>query len=370
MATIRPLVGIRYSLTKIGSLSEVVAPPYDVISVEHQEILHKRSPYNVVRLELGQRLPGDSDVNNRYTRARSCLDQWLAEGVLTRETGPAIYVHRHEFASHGNPTNRIGFVAGLRLEDWSAGGVLPHEDTLPKPKQDRLELMRACRCNFSPIMALFEDSEVRLRLQSWTAGRPADVTFSTEEGETHFLWVTRDADLIEWMTGRLAEVPAFIADGHHRYETALQYRRELEANHSTLPSDHPANYVLTTFFDFGDPGLVILPTHRVIRGIDIERLRRLPESLERIGQVQPWPEGNTGGAMASGLLDAMGANRPRLWILRSNWRRPPLGLNTSRPCGSLDGESAPLRGISAVGRRRPASRNTRGATWHRQRQDR
>lgn len=306
MATVRPLRGIRYNLSRIGDLAEVIAPPYDVISAEQQELLHRRSAYNVVRLELGRRQSDDSDGNNRYTRARAFFDQWLAEGVLSRELGPAIYVHRHEFAIHGKSLHRIGIIAGLQLEDWSTGNVLPHEDTLPKPKQDRLNLMRACQCNFSPIMALFEDSEVRRRLQAWTTGRSADTVFSTEGGEKHSLWVVRDADMIDWITGRLARVPAFIADGHHRYETALQYRREIEAANGPLPLDHPANYVLTTLFDFDDPGLVVMPTHRIIRGVDQGKLQRLPHLLGELCQVQIRLVDDVGrGVKAGDLLETL-----------------------------------------------------------------
>lgn len=289
MAKVHPLRGLRYNIGRVSDLAAVVAPPYDVISVSEQERLYQRSPYNAVRLEFGVQSAGDTASSNRYTRARSSLQDWLREGIVIRDPAPALYVHRQRFELRGKTLERTGIIAGLRLQEWSSGTVLPHEDTLPKPKQDRLQLLRTCQCNFSAIMVLFEDSHAWGWLRRYSESRPPQVEFAADDGQKHSLWIITDEHLINKVTQRLQHRPAFVADGHHRYETALEYRRELEGREGPLPEDHPANYVLAELFDFSDPGLAILPTHRVVRWVDPGRLANLMDGLARVFEVRPLP---------------------------------------------------------------------------------
>jgi uncharacterized protein (DUF1015 family) len=306
MAFIRPLRGIRYNQEKIGDLAAVIAPPYDVISPDEQARLHSMSDYNVVHLELGQDLPGDDETNNRYARARSFLDRWLAEGTLAVEPAPTFYVHRHDFSFRGARLSRLGLIAGVRLEDWSSGIVLPHENTLSRPKIDRMTLLRACECNLSPVMVLYEDAHVRQRLADYVEGRHPVALAVEQDGQEHSLWAITEADLTDGITSRLAPNPLFIADGHHRYETALQYRKDLEAVRGPLPADHPANFVMATLFDFADPGLVILPTHRMVRGLNEAWLADAPTALARFFDVQTFPvDPDHAGEALSELLAAM-----------------------------------------------------------------
>jgi uncharacterized protein (DUF1015 family) len=289
MADIRPLRGLRYNSEKAGSLSNVIAPPYDIIGPEAQVALHEKSPYNVIRLEYGQTSAADNANDNRYTRAKAQLQSWLAEGVLRFDQEPTLYVHEQRFPFRGQTVSRLGLIAGLRLEPWSAGVVLPHEFTLPKPKADRLDLMRACRCNFSSIMVLYEDSELRNRLAQATNGKQPAATAQEDDGQEHLLWPITDKATIEYVNARLANRQVFIADGHHRYETALAYRDEIIASNGKLPADHPANFVLTTLYDFADPGLIVLPTHRMIHNVPQASIDSLIANLERAFTVKRVP---------------------------------------------------------------------------------
>jgi uncharacterized protein (DUF1015 family) len=259
--------GIRYDLGHVGSLSDVVAPPYDVIGAELQEALYRRHPANVIRLELNRPEPGDDDANNRYTRAARFLKNWRSEGVLFTEAQPAIYVYHQVFETGGQKHTRRGFMARCRLERFGEGKVFPHEETMSGPKQDRLLLTRACKTNLSQIFGLFPDpgSEVQEKLEKAVADKmPLEAT--DHLGVVHRLWPVTDLSLVSAVAGMVGPKPLFIADGHHRYETACNYRDEI-AGTGELPAGHPANFVLMMFIGMDDPGLLVLPTHRLFRGL-------------------------------------------------------------------------------------------------------
>src|SRR5215472_4116073 len=275
MADIQPLRGIRYNSEAVGNMAEVVTPPYDVISEEAQARYYGRSPYNIIRLELGLDEPGDTRLNNSYTRAASTYAQWRAQSILRQDAVPCYYFYQQIFTHNGKTYARTSLLASVRLEPWSARVVLPHEHTMAKPKDDRLKLLRACVTNLSPIMSLYDDPQGRIRnlLSSYAAN--AEVQITDEVNEDHRLHPITDAKQIGLIQDFFSERQLYIADGHHRYETALNYSEEVHAMHHQLDPDDAANFVLMALIDIDDPGLLVLATHRLLSGLSQEKLNML-----------------------------------------------------------------------------------------------
>lgn len=263
MAEIRPIKGYRYS-TRVPDLAAVITPPYDVIDQPAQRRFYDRHPYNIIRLEHGAVLPGDDDRRNRYTRAAELFRHWRANGILVAENRPALYLYEQAFAVAGRLHTRRGFFCGLKLEPYGTN-VLPHEETLPAAKADRLALLTACQAQFSPIFGLYTDPEQTLAhlFASARHGEPA-CAFTDDEGQTHLLWVVTDAGTIAAVQAFLGSRRIFIADGHHRYETALKYqaRRRAEGASAAVA---PYDWIFTLLVNVYDPGLVVLPTHRLVK---------------------------------------------------------------------------------------------------------
>jgi uncharacterized protein (DUF1015 family) len=291
MADVRPLCGIRYTAT--ADLASVVTPPYDVIAPEAQARYYERHLENIIRLELGRDEPGDEALNNRYTRAAITFAEWRLRGVL-RQDAPALYLYEQRFKVGATDYTRTSLLARVRLEPWSTGVVLPHERTLSQPKDDRLKLLRACAANLSPIMVLYDDPKGTLarRLARVRRGAPP-VAFVDECGEEHRLWPTADALLASHAASFFSGRQLYIADGHHRYETALAYRDEIREQRRELLADDAANFVLMALVAIEDPGLVVLPTHRVVRDVAPDRLAGLDDTLEAWFEAEPLD--NTGG---------------------------------------------------------------------------
>lgn len=267
MPQIEAFRALRYDLGQVGSLSDVVAPPYDVIGPELQEQLYKRHPANCIRLILNREEPGDDAQNNRYSRAARFLKNWRHEGVLFSEPDPAVYVYHTRFDYAGSTYSRRGFMARIRLERFGEGKIYPHEETMAGPKQDRLLLTRACKANLSQVFGLYPDpqSESQELLEAAIGGKtPIEAT--DHLGVIHRIWPVTDAETISRLAGMMGSKPIFIADGHHRYETACNYRDELGAS-GPLPANHPANCVLMMCVGMSDPGMIVLPTHRLFRGL-------------------------------------------------------------------------------------------------------
>jgi uncharacterized protein (DUF1015 family) len=267
MPVIQAFRGLRYDLGHVGSLSDVVTPPYDVISPELQEDLYKKHPANFIRLELNRDEPGDNQQSNKYTRAARFLRNWRQEGVMQLDPDPALYVYHQIFTHEGRQVTRRGFMARVRLERFGEGKIYPHEETHSGPKQDRLLLMQACRANLSQIFGLYPDPENAAQdlLERAIAGQTPLVA-TDHLGVEHRLWPVTDVRTIGDVSSMMNAKPLFIADGHHRYETACNYRDGL-AQQAPLDESHPANYVLTQCVSMSDPGLLVLPTHRLFRGL-------------------------------------------------------------------------------------------------------
>ncbi|WP_041285421.1 DUF1015 domain-containing protein [Desulfoscipio gibsoniae] len=259
MATIIPLHGLRYNEEKAGNIKDLVTPPYDVIDATAQEKYYQLNPHNVIRLEYGKKIPSDNDTDNRYTRAADFFRRWQSEGILKQEDEPALYLYQQQFDVDGKTMVRTGIICGVKLEPYENGVVLPHEETMPKHKADRLALMQACGANFSPIFGLYSDQERRIDhlLLNAVQDSPGSIDFTDELGHGHRLWVITDTALVEQVQKLMEEQRIYIADGHHRYETALNYARQ-------NPDKPAAGYVMMTLVNLYDPGLVILPTHRLV----------------------------------------------------------------------------------------------------------
>lgn len=265
MAVIQPFRALRYYEPVAGPLKEVTAPPYDVISPAMQERLYGRHPYNIVRLILPQEQPGDTESANKYTRAAETLARWREEQVLRRDAEPALYVYDQHFAVDGRPYVRHGFIARVLLEPFGSGRIFPHEQTMSGPKEDRARLTRACRANLSQVFALHPDADgaVGGLLAAACARIPPAADYTDDDGVRQVLWALTDPATVAKVAALMAPKPLYIADGHHRYETALNLRDELRRG-GPIGSD-PADYVSIDCVAIEQPGLVILPTHRLLK---------------------------------------------------------------------------------------------------------
>lgn len=269
MPTVAAFRGLRYNLGHVGSLSDVIAPPYDVISPEFQDQLYKRHPANFIRIELNREEPGDNDTNNKYARAARYLRQWQQEGVMRPDSDPSLYVYHQQFDFEGRTFTRRGFMARVKLERFGEGKIYPHEETHASAKADRLLLTKALKANASQIFGLYPDpkNEVQDILEKAIQGKPP-VEAVDHLGVIHRLWAINDIQTIGAASAAIDPRPMFIADGHHRYETACNYQAELaQAAGGKLPEGHPANYVLTMCVGMSDAGMIVLPTHRLFRGV-------------------------------------------------------------------------------------------------------
>jgi len=292
MPDVQAFRGLRYDLGHVGSLADVVAPPYDVIGPALQDDLYKKHPANVIRLILNRDEPGDDDKSNRYSRAATFLKNWRSEGVLFSESQPALYVYHQIFATGGQTFTRRGFVARTRLERFGEGKIYPHEETMAGPKQDRLLLTRACKANLSQIFGLYPDpnAEIQDLLEKSVAG-VAPLEAVDHLGVTHRMWPVSDAGVISKVAALVGPKAVFIADGHHRYETACNYRDELIAANGALPPGHPANFVLMMCIGMSDPGLLVLPTHRLFRGPEPLTAEDLAKKLGDAFTLRPAGQG-------------------------------------------------------------------------------
>jgi uncharacterized protein (DUF1015 family) len=267
LAYIQPFRALRYDPARV-TVSDVVTQPYDKITPEMQQQYHDASPYNLVRIILGKREASDSDFSNVYTRAAKHFQQWRRDGILLQDRQPSIcqYVQRFEPPGGGAPAERRGFIALGRIEDYSAGVVFRHEQTLSKPKADRLNLLRATRAHFGQIFMLYSDPNGEIESALGCKGSP-EVDIRDQYRVQHQVWPVTDSNVIETVCNKMRDKKLIIADGHHRYETALSYRNERRANESKQPESPAYDFVMMTFVNMDSPGLLILPTHRVVHGL-------------------------------------------------------------------------------------------------------
>jgi len=279
MADIRAFRAFRYDLGKVGALSDVVCPPYDVIDPVMQQVLYNRSPYNVIRLELNQPEPGDSEVSNRYSRAAAFLRDWKSAGVLRHDSARGLYVLHQEYELEGQRHVRKGFFSRVRLEPFGRGRIYAHEETLSGPKEDRRLLLRATGMNLSPVFGLFPDERNEIQQALDEVVRQAPPLEATDHlGVVSRLWPVTDSHVVNNVVGLMGPKPIFIADGHHRYETGVRHLHEFREVDEAVDEESPQNFILMNLVSMSDPGLLILTTHRLVTGlpnVSAEQIRTL-----------------------------------------------------------------------------------------------
>ena len=258
MANIKPFKALRFNTEKAGKIEELVCPPYDIISDEQRKEYIRTNDNNIIRLELPK---GD----NPYEDASATLKSWLDSEILKRDEKEAVYIYEEEFTAYGERKKFKGCIVRVELSEFSKGIVLPHEETLSKAKQDRFNLMKATNCNFSQIYSLYMDSEHKIlnRLDRLSEGKP-DIELADNDNVVHRLWIVTDTDEIKAICADFEDKKLYIADGHHRYETALNYRNYCHENNIGNGGE---NYVMMMLVDMEHDGLVVFPTHRLVRDL-------------------------------------------------------------------------------------------------------
>lgn len=287
MADVVPFQGLRYNPVAAPDISLIVSPPYDIISSADQLRYHEKHPLNAIRLDYGIELPDDDQTDNRYTRAATTFKHWQRDQKLLPDPKPAFYLCREEFLlGDGSTATREGFIALIRLADFSEGIVLPHEETASGPKQDRLKLMEATEANLSAIFCLYTDPghEVIGALTEAAHHEPA-TRVTDEAGTVHSLWVVDDPEVTNTVNRLLADRTLLIADGHHRYETALAYR-DARRTEDGPEDDMPYEYLMVYLSDLENTGQSILPIHRFVSGLSEETARNLVPSLDKSFKVE------------------------------------------------------------------------------------
>ena len=336
MADVRPFPGIRYDPQKAGSLSDLICPPYDIISPAERQALHERSPYNIVRIESGLDKQDDAPEHNRYTRARESLDTWLAAGVLRQERRPALYLTHHEFTHRGRRYMRRALMAAVRLEEFDKGVVRPHERTHEGPKQDRLKLMQALLANVSPVMAMYQDADNVIQgILTRVETRRPDAVFTDPWGDLHRMWALPASFVSKELNKAFAERPLYIADGHHRYETALYYRNlRRAAEGEKAEPDAAYNFVFMGLISMTDPGLLGLPYYRVLMGMEQRDLLRLPQVARESFDVREVE---------------IGQDTPEAMYERYEEAVAPIRRGTERAIPGLTGVGRQVIGLYALG---------------------
>jgi uncharacterized protein (DUF1015 family) len=287
-----PFRGIRYNQSIVGDLAQVICPPYDVITSIQKKLYYEESSHNSIRLELPT---GSQETTiDYYQRAAITFQQWLKQGILQLDSVPSFYMHDHGFEYAGENKVRRGLIARVKLEPWGSG-IYPHEETFPKAKGDRFQLMRACRANFSALLSLYHDSQQKIApILSRVAREKCLLSFRTkrsnlpDSNEAHTIWAIDEPEIKQELSQILFSYPLYIADGHHRYETGLAYQQE-QTRGQFVTGKEAFNYIMLELVDFSDPGLVILPLHRLVRNIAPSTLAGLEDQLRNFFTLEPSP---------------------------------------------------------------------------------
>lgn len=301
MVEVVPFNGLRYNEEISGPLSELIAPPYDVIRPNMQEELYARNPYNVVRLILGKQNEDDNDTNSRYTRSSKDFADWQSQNILKEDAEPSFYVYSQEYTFNGQTNNRIGFFARVQLEDFDKGNICPHEMTLAKAKQDRAQLIRACRANFSPVFGLFSDPEGTIDGKLAKIIEQPPLTEIDEDSVVHRMWKVNDAETVQFLSESFKDKKVYIADGHHRYETSLAYHKE----HGAEVPD--SAHVMMFLTNLDAQSLAIYPIHRQLKCPTPFNRQTFVEQLKPYFNIESLPKGKTADQLTA-LLEAMDKN--------------------------------------------------------------
>lgn len=318
MATVKPFRGILYNSEIVDNCADVTTPPYDVISPEEQAAFYDRHPNNVIRLILGRKNATDNALDNPHTRSAHYYRQWREAGILRQEEQPALYLKSITYRHAGKTITRHGLIALVGLEPFEKRIVLPHEKTFSKVRSERLELMKASHCNYCPIFSLYpDDGGILQTLVQAVDERSPDIDFNDDQGHRHQLWRIVDPVIHQRVNTEMREKRLFIADGHHRYETALNFRNHLQATEPSFNDHHPANYVLMYLCSMSDPGLIILPAHRLIKALAQNELSRAIDEARNYFEVVAFPFTSTSRqAVEADFVE----------MLNSNQERPCIGI--------------------------------------------
>ena len=290
MAVLRAFRGWRYDLDVVGDPASVLSPPYDLITPQMQTSLRQLSPYNVVHLEAGEGLDWVNPTDDQYSDTAALFREWTDKGVLRRDAEPSYYLSRQVFSHQGREWSRLGLTACVGLEPYDNGQVLPHEYTEPPAIRDRVTLMRACNANFSPIMALYRDAEgVLAPIFEQVMSGPPVLDVADGRGQRSALWRITSPGLSEQVGRSFENKAIFLADGHHRYEAALQFQRDKLSSAEAGPGQ-AYNFVMMTLIGFDDPGLVVLPYHRLLGGLSPDKHSEVLHQLSRIFESAPIPD--------------------------------------------------------------------------------
>ena len=287
MVLLKPFRGWRYDLDVVGDPAAVLSPPYDLITPQMQSSLRQLSPYNVVHLEAGEGLDWSHTAYDQYSDTAALFREWTGKGVMKRDTEPSYYLSRQVFRHQGREWSRLGLTVCVGLEPYDGGQVLPHEYTESPAIRDRVSLMKACNANFSPIMALYRDAEGALApiFEQVMSGLPV-LDVDDGLGQRSTLWQISSASISESISSYFRDKPVFLADGHHRYEAALEFQRDKLGSGGTGPNQ-AYNFVMMTLIGFDDPGLVVLPYHRLLGGLSPEKYSEVRRALGRIFESTP-----------------------------------------------------------------------------------
>jgi len=293
MADIIPFKGILYNPEKVDA-SLTTAPPYDIVTPEFKEELYKKDPHNIIRIDFGKDKDTDTEHENRYTRAAGYLSEWLRDGTLIHDAEPCFYFYEISYEIRGKSLKTRGFLGAVKLEELGSGRIHPHEMTYSKPKSDRLDILRYCDANTSPIYSLYSSREKTTSsiLEKMVNATPF-IEAVNGDGFRHRLWRISDSDSINTITGEMSDKDVFIADGHHRYETALAFQKEMQGKGLCKTGTEPFNYALMFLANMEDEGLTLLPTHRIVEinsGINIKETLKKHFTLQKAGTAETTKE--------------------------------------------------------------------------------
>ena len=320
MAVIAPFKALRYDQSKIPSLNQVVTPPYDVISEAQQEAFYQSDPHNIIRIELNKPAEIETVEDNIYTRAGAHLRDWMAQGILARDQKPALYLSETTYIdSDGQTKVRKGFFTALKVEDYSTGMVLPHEKTFTGHKEDRLKLTKATGANVSPIFALYPDEENQVHQLLERARRPEPLAdFVDPAGLPQRLYAVDDEQACREAQRLMSDKKIFIADGHHRYETGLNYRNYMRQLHPGRGDSATFNYVLTYLCSMSDPGLTVFPCHRLVpyrHGFDAKDFLVLAKHFFNVEEIPFGDDQQKARQRLAASLAKAGEKRPSIGMV-------------------------------------------------------
>ncbi len=267
MANVIPFKGLRYNTEMFKNLNDVTAPPYDIISNEEQSALYEKSEYNIVRVDYGKTYDTDDENNNKYTRSGEMFADWIEKGILKKDEKPSFYIYEQVFEYNEAPISLKGIISLVEIEEFDKKIVLPHENTLSKAKTDRFDLMSTTNANLSQIYSLYldEDKAAQKLISQYSKGKP-DISFVTDDNITQNVWIISDTEKTAEITNVFKDKQLFIADGHHRYETALNFRNKKRQENPGV-ENAPYDYVMMMLTSMGDSGLLVFPTHRMIKDL-------------------------------------------------------------------------------------------------------